>query len=102
MDRQCNKAELEGHAYEMSWDWDAKDINLDEDDRRMWVPITPKTLEDEALQTMEVKWVISEDEEELHTIKNIPHQMMSMYAVTRGPTGVMRASHLFAKSWVCP
>ena len=73
-----NKAELEGHAYEMSWDWDAEDINPDEDDGRMWVPTTPKTLEDEALKTVEVKWVISEDEEEPCTIKNGPHWMMSM------------------------
>jgi len=28
----------------MSWDWDAEDIDPDEDDRRTWVPITPKTL----------------------------------------------------------
>ena len=77
--------------YEMSWDWDAKDINLDEDDERMWVPITPKTLKDEAMQTAEVKQAISEDEEEPCTIKNGPHWTMSMYAVTHGPTGVMQA-----------
>ena len=46
----------------MSWDWDAKDIDPDKDDRRMWVPITPKTLDDKAMQTMEVKWATSEDE----------------------------------------
>ena len=55
MDWQHNKAELEGHAYEMSWDWDAEDIDLDKDDGRMWVPITPKTLQDEAMRTTEVK-----------------------------------------------
>ena len=32
MDQQRNRAELEGWVYEMSWDWDAKDINLDEND----------------------------------------------------------------------
>jgi len=26
----------------MSWDWDAEDIDLDQDDRRIWVPIVPK------------------------------------------------------------
>jgi len=46
--QQCNRVELEGRAYEMSWDWDAEDIDLDEDDERMWVPITPKTLKDEV------------------------------------------------------
>ena len=30
VDWQHKKAELEGWAYEMSWDCDAKDINLDE------------------------------------------------------------------------
>ena len=48
-DQQCNKAELEGHTYEISWDWDAEDIDPDEDNRRMWVPITPKTLDNEAM-----------------------------------------------------
>ena len=28
----------------MSWDWEAEDIDLDEDDRKVWVPVTPKTL----------------------------------------------------------
>ena len=27
----------------MSWDWDAEDIDPDEDDRKVWVPVTPKT-----------------------------------------------------------
>ena len=76
----------------MSWDWDTKDINLDEDDRRMWVPITPKTLEDKAMQTAEVKQVTSEDEEEPRTVKNRPHWMMSMYMVTHWPTRVVQAS----------
>ena len=75
----------------MSWDWDAKDIDLDEDYGRMWVPITPKTLEDKAMQTVEAKLMISEVEEELCAIKNGPHQMMSMYVVTKGPAGVMQA-----------
>jgi len=48
-DQQHNKAELVGCAYKMSWDWDAEDINLDKNDGRMWVPITPKTLKDKAM-----------------------------------------------------
>src|SRR5882724_6411456 len=47
VDQQHNKAELEGQAYKMSWDWDATDINPDKDDGYMWVPITPKTVEEE-------------------------------------------------------
>ena len=35
--------------------------------------------------------MISEVEEEPCTIKNRPHQMMSMYAVTNRPTGVVQA-----------
>jgi len=76
----------------MSWDWDSKDINPDEDDGKMWDPITPKTLKDKALQTMEVKLVIHEVEEEPCPIKKGPHQTMSMYAVTHRPTGVVQSS----------
>ena len=35
----------------MCWDWNAEDIDSDEDDRRMWVPITPKTMEEEGQDT---------------------------------------------------
>ena len=35
---------LESRAEEMSWDWDAEDIDPDEDDGKVWVPVTPKTL----------------------------------------------------------
>jgi len=75
----------------MSWDWDAEDINLDEDDGRTWIPITPKTFEDEETQTVEVKWSTSEDEEELHAVRDGPHRTMSMYVVSCGPTGVVQA-----------
>src|SRR5882724_11882963 len=76
----------------MSWDWDAKDIDPDKDDGWMWVPITPKTLEDEAIQTAEVKQSTSEDEEELCAVGDGPHQMMSMYVVSHGPNEVVQAS----------
>ena len=38
----------------MAWDWDAADIDLDEDDGQVWVPVMPKTLEEliEELQGM--------------------------------------------------
>ena len=55
MDQQQNKAGLEGWAYEMSWDWDAEDINPDENNSWEWFPITPKTLEDKARQFTETK-----------------------------------------------
>ena len=28
----------------MSWDWDAEDINPDKNNRKVWVPVTPKML----------------------------------------------------------
>ena len=32
----------------MCWSWNAKDIDLDKDDGRVWIPVTPKMLEEEA------------------------------------------------------
>jgi len=92
MDQQCNKVELEGRAYEMSWDWDAEDIDPDKNDGRMWVPITPKTLEDKAMKIAETKPVVSEAEEEVPTIRSKSCQTMSMYAVTNRPGKVIQAS----------
>jgi len=28
----------------MAWDWEADDINADEDDGKQWVPVTPQTM----------------------------------------------------------
>jgi len=36
--------DLEGHATTMAWDWDVDDINVDEDDRKQWVPMIPQTM----------------------------------------------------------
>jgi len=36
--------DLEGRAAIMAWDWDANDIDMDEDDGRIWVPVTPQTM----------------------------------------------------------
>jgi len=57
-----------------------------------WVPITPKTLEDEARQCAESKPAVTEAEEEMPIIRSEPFQMMSVYAVTNGPEGVIQAS----------
>ena len=92
MDWQRNKAELEGQVYEMSWDWDTEDIDLDENDGWKWVPITPQMLEDEARQFSETKPAVTEAEEEVPIIRSKPCQTMSMYTVTNGPKGVMQAS----------
>jgi len=92
MDWQHNEVELEGQAYKMSWDWDTEDIDLDENDGWMWVPITPKKLEDKAKQFAETKPAVAEAEEEVPTIRSEPHWMMSIHAVTNGPGGVVQAS----------
>jgi len=36
--------DLEGCAATMVWDWDANDINADEDDGRQWVLVTLQTM----------------------------------------------------------
>ena len=36
--------ELEGHAATMASDWDADNINANEDDGKQWVPMTPQTM----------------------------------------------------------
>ena len=74
----------------MAWDWDAADINLDKDDRQIWVPVTPKTLEEyvEELQGMpktpKVKQqVVSQEDGRLWN--------MAIYVVSNGPEGVVQA-----------
>ena len=32
----------------MCWSWNTEDIDLDEDDGKVWIPVTPKMLEEEA------------------------------------------------------
>ena len=76
----------------MSWDWDADNINLDENDSQEWVPITPKTLEDKARQFAESKPVVTEAEEEMPLIRSKPRQTMSVYAITNRPEGVVQTS----------
>jgi len=36
--------DLEGHMAIMAWDWDTNDIDVDKDDGRLWVPVTPQTM----------------------------------------------------------
>jgi len=36
--------ELDGHVAAMAWDWDASNIDADEDDSKLWVPMTPQTM----------------------------------------------------------
>ena len=36
--------ELEAWASAMAWDWDVDDINLDDHDGKLWVPVMAQTL----------------------------------------------------------
>jgi len=56
------------------------------------VPITPKTLEEEALEPAEAKLETVEVEEEPPTTRSEPCWVMSIYTVTKGPSRVMQAS----------
>ena len=37
----------------MCWSWNTEDIDPDEDDGKMWIPITPRTMEEQAVQLWE-------------------------------------------------
>ena len=68
----------------MAWDWDAADIDPDEDDRQIWVPVMPKTLEEHVEKpqgtpkTPEFKQLVG--------LRN-----MAVYAVSNGPEGAAQA-----------
>ena len=36
--------DLEGCATAMAWDWDVDEIDMDEDDGKQWVPVTPQMM----------------------------------------------------------
>jgi len=36
--------DLEVQAAVMAWDWDANEIDVDEDDGKQWVPVTPQMM----------------------------------------------------------
>ena len=70
----------------MAWDWDVADINLDEADGQIWVPITLKTLEElqGAPRTPEAKQqVVNREDGQLRN--------MAIYAVSNGPEGAAQA-----------
>ena len=76
----------------MCWDLDAKDINMDEDDGRIWVLVTPWTLE-EGIGN-EGKNVLPRTEEDSTGPNEGRNTIctMSMYAVTDGLDGVIQAT----------
>jgi len=76
----------------MSWDWDAEDINPDKNDRKIWVLITPKMIEEEARECAEAKLPMVEAGQEPPSVRSENKQVMTMYVVTKGLEGVMQVS----------
>ena len=82
---------LDARAAEMAWDWDAANIDPDEDDGQIWVPVTLKTLEEHVKEpegmpkTPEVKQLVVSQEDS--RFRN-----MAVYVVSNGPEGVAQAN----------
>ena len=75
----------------MAWDWDTANIDPDEDDGQLWVPIMPKTLEElveepqgmpktPKVKQLVVSWEVGQ------------FQNMAIYAVLNSPEGVAQAN----------
>ena len=71
----------------MCWDWDAEDIGPDEDDGKIWVPVTPKTLETANVDPPQSGQQVPEP-----TKGRAVDQTMRVYAVAGGPKKVAQAS----------
>ena len=86
MEKQ-NRANLEARAVNMCWDWDVEDINLDKDDGKIWVPVTPKTLETADIDPPQSGQQVREPTE-----VRVADRTMRVYAVAGGPKDVVQAS----------
>ena len=71
----------------MCWDWDAEDIDQDKDNGKIWVPVTPRTLE-----TANVDPPQSGQEMPEPTKGRAADRTMRVYAVAGGPKKVTQAS----------
>ena len=71
----------------MCWDWDAEDIDPDEDDRKIWVPVSPKTLETSDIDPPQSGQQVLEP-----TKVRVADRTMWVYAVAGGPKEVVQAS----------
>ena len=71
----------------MSWDWDAEDIDPDEDDRKMWVPVTPQTMVVTETDG-EIAPLTSEVREASWDEARAADRTMKVYAVCHGPDRV--------------
>jgi len=76
----------------MSWDWDIEDIVPDEDDGRMWVPIKPKTLGEEAGNNDAATPPTARAENHAPAASTENRLEMAIYAVADGPEGPIQAS----------
>jgi len=74
----------------MSWDWDAEDIDPDEDDGKMWVPVTPQTMVVTETDG-EISPPASKVREASRDEARATDRMMKVYAVRHGPDGVAQA-----------
>ena len=82
---------MNAQAEAMSWDWDMEDIDTEEDDRKIWVLVTPKTLEEGNEESGDVppeppKWA----DWSLGGIET-HGRTMNVYPVEKGPAGVGQA-----------
>ena len=76
---------MEERDKDMCWSWNAKDIDPDEDDGKVWIPVMPKTLEAEA----------EEDLGSPHMPSGVKE--MTVYLVGRGPARDTQARMLVRK-----
>ena len=71
----------------MCWDWDAEDIDLDKDDGKIWVPVTPKTLETADIDPPQSGKQVPEP-----TKARAADRTMRVYAVASGRKEVVQVS----------
>ena len=85
----------------MAWDWDIADIDPDEDDGQIWVPVTLKTLEEPVEEpqgipkTPEAKQQVVNQED--GWLRN-----MAVYTVLNGPEGAAQADAPLRQEVVSP
>src|SRR6266481_1797748 len=77
--RRKHRENLEEQVEDMCWSWNAEDINPDEDNGKMWIPVMPRTMEEQEIQPRE-------------TPQMPPgRKVMTVYPVGRGPAGDAQA-----------
>ena len=74
---------MDARAAEMAWDWDAADIDPDEDDGQIWVPVTPKTLEEYVEKPQGTPK--TPESKQPTGLRN-----MAVYTISNGPEGAVQ------------